>query len=88
VVDVACRGRVSQDGAEVAGVDAVLKWPNDLLVGPARGKCAGVLAEVVNGPGNAVVLGIGLNVMPLPDDVPAGAGGLPRPRCRAACHYY
>jgi len=36
-----------------------------------------VLAEVVNGPGNAVVLAIGLNVMPLPDDVPAGAGGLP-----------
>ncbi|MGH3731089.1 MAG: biotin--[acetyl-CoA-carboxylase] ligase [Micromonosporaceae bacterium] len=56
-------------------VSAVLKWPNDLLVGgradatggqrgdapaaPLR-KCAGVLAEVV--PDGAVVIGIGLNV--------------------------
>jgi BirA family biotin operon repressor/biotin-[acetyl-CoA-carboxylase] ligase len=53
------------------GVDASLKWPNDLLVGPA--KCAGVLAEADDG----VVLGMGLNVAALPGDVPPGAGGLP-----------
>jgi BirA family biotin operon repressor/biotin-[acetyl-CoA-carboxylase] ligase len=41
----------------VAEVDAVLKWPNDLLV--ADRKCAGILAEVA-APG-AVVVGIGLN---------------------------
>jgi BirA family biotin operon repressor/biotin-[acetyl-CoA-carboxylase] ligase len=41
----------------IAAVDAVLKWPNDLLVGDR--KCAGILAEVV-GPGT-VVLGFGLN---------------------------
>ncbi|AHI01318.1 biotin--[acetyl-CoA-carboxylase] ligase [Kutzneria viridogrisea] len=57
------------------GVDAVLKWPNDLLAGPERAKCAGILAESIGG--GAVVLGIGLNVAALPEGVPAGAGGLP-----------
>ncbi|MFI9385173.1 biotin--[acetyl-CoA-carboxylase] ligase [Kutzneria sp. NPDC052558] len=57
--------------ARSVGVDAGLKWPNDLLVGTA--KCAGVLAEADDG----VVLGMGLNVAALPDDVPPGAGGLP-----------
>jgi BirA family biotin operon repressor/biotin-[acetyl-CoA-carboxylase] ligase len=48
--------------AQVAGVEARLKWPNDLLVGGA--KVAGVLAEVefAGGPPAAVVAGIGLNV--------------------------
>jgi BirA family biotin operon repressor/biotin-[acetyl-CoA-carboxylase] ligase len=58
---------------EVAGVEARLKWPNDLLVGSSLGKCAGVLSEVVGG---GVVVGIGLNVGPLPVEVPAGSGGL------------
>ncbi len=31
---------------ETAGIDAVLKWPNDLLVGADRTKAAGVLSEV------------------------------------------
>ncbi len=44
---------------ELGGVDAVLKWPNDLLLGPRRGKAAGILAEVAGG---AVVVGVGLNV--------------------------
>ncbi len=53
----------------VAVVDAVLKWPNDLLVDER--KCAGILAEVP-APG-AVVVGIGLNTtlreheLPRPD---------------------
>ncbi|WP_033293247.1 biotin--[acetyl-CoA-carboxylase] ligase [Amycolatopsis jejuensis] len=58
------------------GVDAALKWPNDVLAGPERAKCAGILAEAVSGDEPAVVLGIGLNVLPLGDDVPAGPGGL------------
>jgi BirA family biotin operon repressor/biotin-[acetyl-CoA-carboxylase] ligase len=47
--------------AEVAGVEAELKWPNDLLVGER--KLAGVLAEAaaVDGGGSAIVVGIGLN---------------------------
>jgi BirA family biotin operon repressor/biotin-[acetyl-CoA-carboxylase] ligase len=46
---------------EVAGVEAVLKWPNDLLVGDL--KLAGVLAEAdFEGDRCAVVVGIGINV--------------------------
>jgi BirA family biotin operon repressor/biotin-[acetyl-CoA-carboxylase] ligase len=52
----------------VSEVDAVLKWPNDLLVQDR--KCAGILAEAAAG---AVVVGIGLNTtlrvpeLPRPD---------------------
>lgn len=59
--------------ARWTGTEAVLKWPNDLLLGQDRRKGAGILAEVS---GTAVVLGIGLNVLPLPPDVPLGPGGL------------
>ena len=45
--------------AEVAGVTAGLKWPNDVLVG--TGKLAGILAEVA-APEPVVVVGLGLNV--------------------------
>jgi BirA family biotin operon repressor/biotin-[acetyl-CoA-carboxylase] ligase len=55
----------------IAEVDAALKWPNDLLVQDA--KCAGILAEVI---GDAVVLGIGLNVTTRIDELPV-TGGLP-----------
>ena len=57
--------------AEVAGVEAQLKWPNDLLVGTA--KLAGVLAEAeFSASPPAVVAGIGVNVAwPGPPD----AGG-------------
>ena len=51
---------------EVAEVDAVLKWPNDVLVDGK--KLCGLLAEVpVSG---AVVLGIGLNVTTRADELP------------------
>ena len=43
----------------VAGVDAVLKWPNDVLAGDR--KLAGILAEQ-SPDGSAVVIGTGLNV--------------------------
>jgi BirA family biotin operon repressor/biotin-[acetyl-CoA-carboxylase] ligase len=60
-----------------AGVDVALKWPNDLLAGEDRGKCAGVLAEVVDALREpVVVVGIGLNVGRLPPDIPAAGGGL------------
>ncbi|MEV6527074.1 biotin--[acetyl-CoA-carboxylase] ligase [Longispora sp. NPDC051575] len=55
--------------AGVALVEAVgvggLKWPNDLLI--EGRKCAGILAEVVDG---AVVIGIGLNVSLRADELP------------------
>ena len=52
--------------AEVAGVTAGLKWPNDVLVG--TGKLAGILAEVA-APEPVVVVGLGLNVTEAPDPV-------------------
>jgi BirA family biotin operon repressor/biotin-[acetyl-CoA-carboxylase] ligase len=55
-----------------AEVEAALKWPNDLLVGEA--KCAGILAEIA---GEAVVLGIGLNVSTRADELPVSPTGLP-----------
>jgi BirA family biotin operon repressor/biotin-[acetyl-CoA-carboxylase] ligase len=50
--------------AEVAGITAGLKWPNDVLVG--AGKLAGILAEVA-APAPVVVVGLGLNVTEAPD---------------------
>jgi BirA family biotin operon repressor/biotin-[acetyl-CoA-carboxylase] ligase len=50
---------------EQAEVEALLKWPNDVLVGDR--KVCGVLAEVA---GDAVVLGIGLNVSTRRDELP------------------
>ena len=62
------------------GVDSAVKWPNDVVLvgGPAPGKVAGVLAELVTGPPPAVVVGLGLNVgWPLSDDdAPPGATSL------------
>ncbi len=61
-----CAGAVALAGADacraVAGVEPVLKWPNDLLIDGA--KLAGVLAEAeFVGPAvSAVIVGIGINV--------------------------
>jgi BirA family biotin operon repressor/biotin-[acetyl-CoA-carboxylase] ligase len=48
-----------------AAVDALLKWPNDVLVGGA--KLAGVLAETRR---DAVVVGVGINVSLRRQDLP------------------
>jgi len=48
-----------------AGVEASLKWPNDVLAG--EGKLAGILAEQS---GDAIVVGIGLNVLGQPGELP------------------
>lgn len=53
---------------ELCGVEVALKWPNDLLLGPHRRKAGGILTEVC---GDAVVLGIGLNVGLLAGELPA-----------------
>ena len=73
----AVAGLAVLDLARDLGVDAALKWPNDVLAGADRGKCAGILAEAVAAEEIAVVLGIGLNVRPLGPGVRPGAGGLP-----------
>lgn len=53
--------------AEVTGVRAGLKWPNDVLV--ADGKLAGILAEVA-APEPVIVVGFGLNVTLTADEAP------------------
>lgn len=57
----------------VCGVDAGLKWPNDVLAN--GGKVAGILAEVT-GPKPIVVVGIGLNVTVSRDEAPEPATSL------------
>lgn len=54
-------------------VPARLKWPNDMLLGEHRLKAAGVLAEVV---GDAVAVGIGLNVSTRRGELPDTATSL------------
>ena len=57
----------------VTGVETRLKWPNDVLA--AQGKLVGILAE---GAGDAIVVGIGVNVSTEPGELPdRGPGALP-----------
>jgi BirA family biotin operon repressor/biotin-[acetyl-CoA-carboxylase] ligase len=57
-----------------ADLAAVLKWPNDVLVGDR--KLAGILAEQ-SPAGDAVVVGVGLNVATPQDALPVSPSGLP-----------
>ncbi|SDP03569.1 BirA family transcriptional regulator, biotin operon repressor / biotin-[acetyl-CoA-carboxylase] ligase [Nakamurella panacisegetis] len=74
--------------AEVAGVEAGLKWPNDVLIGGH--KAGGILAEMA---GDAVIVGAGLNISLQPEELPrpdatslllAGAAPVDRDRLLAA----
>jgi BirA family biotin operon repressor/biotin-[acetyl-CoA-carboxylase] ligase len=62
----------------VTDVKATLKWPNDVLAEaghPGSGKLAGILAEAA---GDAIVVGIGLNVSTEAAELPGrGPGALP-----------
>lgn len=53
--------------AEAAGIEAGLKWPNDVVVGDR--KLAGILAEV-GAPRPVIVIGLGLNVTMTADELP------------------
>jgi len=50
---------------EATGIEAVLKWPNDVLV--VGGKLAGILAEQA---GDAIVVGVGINVLGREPELP------------------
>jgi BirA family biotin operon repressor/biotin-[acetyl-CoA-carboxylase] ligase len=63
---------------QVSGLDASLKWPNDVLCG--EGKLAGILAEQAAG---VVVVGIGINVLGGEQDLPV-ASATSLERCAAA----
>jgi BirA family transcriptional regulator, biotin operon repressor / biotin---[acetyl-CoA-carboxylase] ligase len=73
-VAAAVRGRT--------GLDVSLKWPNDVLAraaaagtaAPAEGKLAGILAEQS---GDAIVVGIGLNVLASPDGLTSSLPATP-----------
>jgi BirA family transcriptional regulator, biotin operon repressor / biotin---[acetyl-CoA-carboxylase] ligase len=75
LVGVAVAGALRGD----AGVDAWLKWPNDILVG--GGKVAGILAEQS---GDAIVVGVGINVSSRAEELPS-AGATSLALAGAAC---
>ncbi|MDQ2837955.1 MAG: biotin--[acetyl-CoA-carboxylase] ligase [Actinomycetota bacterium] len=54
------------------GAQASLKWPNDVLLGPAGGKVAGgkVAGILAQAAGPAVVIGVGLNVSTTTAELP------------------
>lgn len=52
---------------ETTGLQAGVKWPNDVLVG--TGKLAGILAEVAS-PDPVIVVGLGVNVTLTPEEAP------------------
>ncbi|BBY28614.1 biotin--[acetyl-CoA-carboxylase] ligase [Mycolicibacterium sediminis] len=54
---------------EVTGVEAGLKWPNDVLAASDGRKLAGILAEVAPSP-STIVVGVGLNVSYDADELP------------------
>lgn len=66
-VTLAAGSAMAEALADTAGVGALLKWPNDLVVPGPSGprKLAGILAEadLGPGPGAAVVVGIGVNLV-------------------------
>jgi BirA family biotin operon repressor/biotin-[acetyl-CoA-carboxylase] ligase len=57
------------DAARAFGADAALKWPNDVLIGDK--KLAGVLVETQSQGGrlDSVIVGIGVNLGSVPDEV-------------------
>src|ERR1700709_313934 len=64
-IGVALGLAVVQVFRQVAGVDASLKWPNDVLVNGLKG--GGILAESV---GDSLVVGAGLNISLGRDELP------------------
>ena len=64
---------VQQAVFRLGAVETRLKWPNDLLLGDDLGKAGGILAQAT---GDAVVVGVGLNVTTRRAELPEGAVSL------------
>lgn len=67
------------DACHASGIDATLKWPNDVLAasGPRSGtKLGGILTQLVNTQPPIVVVGIGLNVLESAAELPPTATSL------------
>jgi BirA family biotin operon repressor/biotin-[acetyl-CoA-carboxylase] ligase len=78
LVTLAAGVGVCEAVAKATGLEPLLKWPNDLLVG--RRKLAGILAEghAIGSSEPAIVIGVGVNVLRAahPPDVAARATSL------------
>jgi BirA family biotin operon repressor/biotin-[acetyl-CoA-carboxylase] ligase len=72
-------GLAAAEGIAECGIEAALKWPNDIQV--AGRKVAGVLVESSGGASalESAVIGVGVNVASVPDGLD------PATRARAAC---
>ena len=72
-------GAVLADALDAGGRTIALKWPNDLWLRDADGggrKLGGILVETVAvGAQRVVVVGVGLNLLPLPPDADRSAYG-------------
>lgn len=75
-ITLAVGARLAELLRDETGVEVWLKWPNDLLVGDA--KVAGILTEgIVGSKGfEAAVVGVGVNVHTLADEIPAELDGV------------
>src|SRR5699024_7901881 len=72
----AAAGLAVVDTLDTLGVPVRRKWPNDVLAGENRRKCAGVPSEAAPAEENAVVLGIGVNVLAARERVASGPRGV------------
>jgi BirA family biotin operon repressor/biotin-[acetyl-CoA-carboxylase] ligase len=66
-------GVAAADACQAVGVDARLKWPNDVMA--ESGKLGGILSELV---GDAVVVGLGLNLAWAPPGAACLGAGIDR----------
>ena len=66
------------EAVETVGVEAGIKWPNDVLVGGEQRKLAGILTEMAGEHDRIdwLIVGIGLNANVDREALPAGATGL------------
>jgi BirA family biotin operon repressor/biotin-[acetyl-CoA-carboxylase] ligase len=64
-ITLAC-GLAVRDALVPLGIEARLKWPNDVVVD--GGKLAGILVESLRTTRTILVIGIGINVRPVPGD--------------------
>jgi BirA family biotin operon repressor/biotin-[acetyl-CoA-carboxylase] ligase len=64
--------------ARAVGVDAGIKWPNDVLVGPSEQKLSGILTEMEGEADRIswIIVGIGVNANVSPTKLPEGATSL------------
>ncbi|MCD9155339.1 biotin--[acetyl-CoA-carboxylase] ligase [Aeromicrobium duanguangcaii] len=58
------------DAVREVGVDAALKWPNDVLIDDRRKLCGILVERVETSQGPAAVIGVGLNVALTAEDLP------------------